>query len=258
MDKLEGKNAVITGSDSGIGRAIAIEFANNGANVVICYHSDETGAREAASKVEAAGQKAIIVKVDVGAETEVDNLFDIAISTFGKIHVLVNNAGVNTSHILVADMPTKTFDRTIKTNLYGPFFCSRKFAGHLREQNIKGKIINVSSVHEDIAVAGGADYNASKGGLKNFAKTLAIELAAEGTTVNNIAPGMILTPMNKAAMESREVREEASSHIPLNRPGKPEEVAKVALFLASADSDYVTGATYFIDGGLSLNVGQGA
>lgn len=258
MDKLEGKNVIITGSDSGIGRAIAIEFANNGANVVICYHSDETGAKEVASKIETAGQKAIIVKVDVGAETEVDNLFDTAIRAFGKIHILVNNAGVNSSHIAVADMPADVFDRTIKTNLYGPFFSSKRFIKHLREQQIKGRIINISSVHEDIVAPGGADYNASKGGLKNFSKTLAIELAAEGTTVNNIAPGMILTPMNKAAMESREVREEASSHIPLHRPGKPEEVAKLALFLASADSDYVTGATYFIDGGLSLNVGQGA
>jgi len=258
MDRLNGKVALITGSDSGIGQATAIAFAREGADVVICYHSDKEGAEETLREVQKLNRKGVVLQVDVSEEAAVETLFDEATAEMGKIDILVNNAAVNGSGIMVADMDTKVFDRTMRTNVYGPFFCSRRFIQHRRQNGGKGKIINVTSVHEEIVSAGTADYCASKGALRNFTRTLALELAEEGINVNNIAPGMILTPMNQKAMDDKETRDEASEHIPMKRPGNPEEIAHLAVFLASSDSDYVTGSSYFMDGGLSQYMGQGA
>jgi glucose 1-dehydrogenase len=199
-----------------------------------------------------------VIKLDVSDEQSVAAAFDAILQQFGQLDILVNNAGVNGSQIPVAEMPTKVFDTTIRTNLYGVFFCSRAYIQRLKKVNRKGKIINISSVHEEIAAPGNADYNASKGGIRNFMRTLALEVAADCIQVNDIAPGMILTPMNQEAMDDPAVRKEKASHIPMKRPGKPEEIAKLALFLASADSDYVTGSTFVMDGGLSQSMGQGA
>lgn len=258
MKKLEGKTALITGSDSGIGRAIAIEFARQGAAVIVTYYSDAAGAEKTAQDAKAAGSTAIVTRLDISDEDSVAHVFDLALDRYGRIDVLVNNAAVNGSGIPVAEMPTEVFDKTIRTNLYGTFFCSRKFVQYLKKTKQKGKIINISSVHEEIASAGNADYNASKGGVRNFTRTLALELAADGIQVNNIAPGMILTPMNQEAVDDPEIREEKEQHIPMGRAGRPEEIAKLALFLASPDSDYVTGSTYVMDGGLMQQLGQGA
>ncbi|QMU30052.1 SDR family NAD(P)-dependent oxidoreductase [Adhaeribacter radiodurans] len=258
MEKLKGKVALITGSDSGIGRATAIEFAKEGADVVICYHSDKEGAEETLTEVTKLQRKGLLLQVDISDEQSVEQLFADALKEFNTLDILVNNAAVNGSGIKVADMSTDVFDRTIRTNLYGTFFCSRAFIRHRQKQGGKGKIINVSSVHEEIVSAGTADYCASKAAVRNLTRTLALELAEDGINVNNIAPGMILTPMNQEAMDSKEVREEKSQHIPMKRPGNPEEIGKLAVFLASSDSDYVTGSSYFMDGGLSLFMGQGA
>ncbi|MEJ8802612.1 SDR family NAD(P)-dependent oxidoreductase [Pontibacter sp. H249] len=258
MDKLKGKVALITGSDSGIGQATAIEYAKEGADIIVTYHSDKEGAEETLQQVEKQNRKAIVLQVDISDEQKVEQLFEQALKEFGTIDILVNNAAVNGSGINVADMDTETFDRTIRTNLYGTFFCSRAFIRHRKQKGGKGKIINVSSVHEEIVSAGTADYCASKAAVRNLARTLALELAEDGINVNNICPGMILTPMNQEAVDDKETRKESEKNIPMKRAGKPEEIAKVALFLASADSDYVTGSSYFMDGGLSQNVGQGA
>jgi glucose 1-dehydrogenase len=258
MDKLKGKVALITGSDSGIGQAMAIEFAHEGADIIICYHTDKDGAQKTLKEVEKLNRKGIVQQVDISDEQQVEKLFAHTIQAFGAIDVLVNNAAVNGSGVHVADMDTEAFDRTIRTNLYGTFFCSRTFIRHRKQQGGKGKIINISSVHEEIVSAGTADYCASKAGIRNFARTLALELAEDGINVNNICPGMILTPMNQEAVNDKETRKKSEQHIPMKRAGKPEEIAKVALFLASPDSDYVTGSSYFMDGGLSQNVGQGA
>ncbi|MFD2245640.1 SDR family NAD(P)-dependent oxidoreductase [Pontibacter ruber] len=258
MAKLNGKVALITGSDSGIGQATAIAFAREGADVVVTYHSDKEGAEKTRQEVEKLNRKGIVLQVDVSDEQSVEKMFNQALSEFKTIDILVNNAAVNGSGINVADMNTETFDRTIRTNLYGTFFCSRRFIRDRRKAGGKGKIINVSSVHEEIVSAGTADYCASKAGIRNLTRTLALELAEDGINVNNICPGMILTPMNQEAVDDKEVREEKSEHIPMKRPGKPEEIANVAVFLASSDSDYVTGSSYFMDGGLSLHLGQGA
>lgn len=258
MQKLNGKVALITGSDSGIGQATAIEFAKEGADIVICYHSDKEGAEQTLQEVENLNRKGLILQVDVSQEQSVEDMFDQAIKEFGKLDILVNNAAVNGSGIKVADMDTAVFDRTMRTNVYGPFFCSRRFIRHRQQNGGKGKIINVTSVHEEIVSAGTADYCASKGAVRNLTRTLALELAEDGINVNNIAPGMILTPMNQEAVDNKKVRDEAAQHIPMKRPGNPDEIGKLAVFLASSDSDYVTGSSYFMDGGLSQYMGQGA
>ena len=258
MAKLEGKVAIVTGSDSGIGRAIAEAFGEQGATVVVTYNSDEEGANEAAVKMREKGTECEVFQLDVTDEQSISNVFDEVQETFGSIDILVNNAGVNGSDIFVSDMDTKTFDTCIKTNLYGPFFCCRKFL-QLRHGNKKGgKIINVSSVHEHLASAGNANYNASKGGLKNFSTSLALELAEKGINVNNIAPGMILTEMNAEAVADEKIRKQQEKNIPMKRAGEAGDIKAAAVFLASSDSDYITGATITIDGGLSINLGRGA
>ncbi|MBO9572800.1 MAG: SDR family oxidoreductase [Chitinophagaceae bacterium] len=258
MKPLEGKVALITGSDSGIGRAIAIEYARNGASVIITYHSDEEGAEEAEKSAEQAGGDAMVINLDVSDENSVAQVFEEIMKKYEKLDILVNNAAVNGSGIPLDEMSTEVFDKTIRTNLYGTFFCCRAFVKYLKQHKRKGKIINITSIHEEICQPGNADYNASKSGVRNLTRTLALELAAEGINVNNIAPGMILTPMNQEAMDNEKVRKEKEQHIPMQRAGKPEEIAKLALFLASADSDYVTGSTFVMDGGLMINMGQGA
>lgn len=256
--KLEGKVAIVTGSDSGIGRGIAEAFAEEGAIVVITYHSDEESAAETSKHLDERGHKNVFYQIDVGDENSVNQLFKQVHEEFGQIDILVNNAGVNGSNIPVSEMETKTFDLCLKTNLYGPFFCSRAYLKYWNKNQTTGRIINVSSIHEDVVNAGNADYNASKGGLKNFARSLAIELADKGITVNNIAPGMILTDMNKEAVDDASVRKEKEANIPMKRAGVVDDIKGAAVYLASEESSYVTGSTIFIDGALSIYLGQGA
>jgi glucose 1-dehydrogenase len=258
MKKLENKTALVTGSDSGIGKSIVIEFAKNGANVIICYHSDDEGAKEVLKSVEEQNVKAKLIQLDVSDEKDVEEKFSTIIEEFGGIDILVNNSGVNGSGIHIDEMETKTFDTTIKTNLYGTFFCSRKFIQHRKSTEKPGKIINISSVHEEINAPGNADYNASKAAIRNLMRTTALEVAPFGINVNNIAPGMILTPMNQKAVDDEETRKKAEKNIPLGRAGQPEEIAYLAVFLASEEANYVTGSTYVMDGGLMINIGQGA
>ena len=261
MITLENKTALVTGSDSGIGKAIAIEFAKHGARVIVCYYKDKEGARKTLELVNSSAQnggKAEMIQLDVSDEKDVEKKFNKVIKDFGGIDILVNNSGVNGSGILIDEMETKVFDLTIRTNLYGTFFCSRKFIQHCKAMKKPGKIINISSVHEEINAPGNADYNASKAGIQNLMRTIALEVAKFGINVNNIAPGMILTPMNQEAMDDDKVRKKAEKNIPLGRAGKPEEIAYLALFLASKEADYVTGSTYVMDGGLMINIGQGA
>ena len=258
MKKLADKTALITGSDSGIGQATAIRFAQKGANVVVVYHRDKESAENTARQVTDAGQEALVVQADVSDPEGAQALFDQALARFGTVDILVNNAGTNGAGKPVAEMPVEEFEQTIRTNLFGPFYMCRLFARHRKERGGKGKIINVTSVHEEIMSPETADYCASKGGLRNLTWTLALELARDGINVNNVAPGMILTPMNQEAIDDPEKRKKQEARIPMKRAGRPEEIAKLALFLASEDADYVTGSTYTMDGGLVRAVGQGA
>ncbi|WP_206025925.1 SDR family NAD(P)-dependent oxidoreductase [Hymenobacter metallicola] len=258
MQQLQDQVALITGADSGIGQATAIAFAQAGADIVICYHTDKDGAKETLAAVEQAGRRGIVIQADVSENQQVENLFAQAVREFSQLHILVNNAAAPGAKKNVADMEPAEFEKTIRTNLFGPFYFARLFIRHRQQQGGKGKIINVSSIHEEVVSAGTADYCASKGGLRNLTRTLALELAESGINVNNIAPGMIMTPMNQSAVDNPEERREKEQRIPMKRAGQPEEIAKLALFLASADSDYVTGSTYVMDGGFMRMVAQGA
>ncbi len=256
MKKLQGKTALITGSDSGIGLGIALEFAKEGANIVVCYHSNEEKGKDAAAQIEKEGVKTLLVKVSVEEEGDILTLFEKAIREFGSIDILVNDAGTNGAKKPVIDMSLEEFDRTIKSDLYGAFLTCRSFAQHRRSKGGKGKIINISSVHEEIMFTNAADYNAAKGGLRNLTRTLALELGDLHINVNNIGPGMIVTPMNKDLMNNPAAQKEKGEAVPLKRPGFPDEIGKLAVFLASDDASYITGATYFIDGGLMLKMGR--
>jgi glucose 1-dehydrogenase len=257
--QLQDRIALITGSDSGIGQATAIAFAQEGADVIVHYFDDAGGAEHTRLQVEAAGRRALVVQADISDEHQVDRMFDEAVQAFGRVDVLMNNAGVDASGDEVADLSTETFDKAIKTNLYGAFFCCRRYV-RLRKAASEqgGKIINVTSVHQNIPNAGGADYDCSKGALRMLTRTLALELAPLRINVNSLGPGMVLTPFNQAAIDDPDLLEEQVQSIPWKRAAQPEEIARLAVFLASSDSDYVTGATYFMDGGLMINLGQGA
>ena len=256
--RLAGKVALITGSDSGIGRATAAAFAEEGADVVITYLHDAEGAASTRKEVEAAGRKAIVVQLDISDETQVAAAFDRAVEAFGSIDILMNNAGVDASGTDVAELATEVWDTAMRTNVYGPFFCCRRFIQERKRHGGGGKIINVTSVHEDIPNAGGADYDCSKGAIRNLTRTLALELAPLKINVNSLAPGMVLTPFNQPAIDDPKLLEEQVQSIPFKRAAQPAEIARLALFLASSDADYCTGSTFTMDGGLAQNLGQGA
>ena len=256
--RLDGKIALITGSDSGIGQATAVEFAKEGADVVITYLDDADGADQTRVAVEAEDQRAIVVQCDVSDENQVAHLFDQALQAFGTLDILMNNAGVDASGKPVAELPTEIWDKAIRTNVYGYFFCCRRFAQLRTEAGGGGRIINVTSVHEDVPNPGGADYDCSKGAIRMLTRTLALELAPLKVNVNGLAPGMVLTPFNQPAIDDPKLLEEQVQSIPWKRAAEPAEIARLAVFLASPDADYVTGATFVMDGGLMRNLGQGA
>lgn len=256
--RLEGKTALITGSDSGIGQATAIEFGREGADVVVHYLHDHDGAERTKAKVQETGRRAVVVHGDISDEHQVETMFNAALAEFDTLDILMNNAGVDASGVPVADLDTETWDRAIRINVYGAFFCSRRFVRHRRDQGGHGKIINTTSVHQEVARAGGSDYDTSKGALLEFAKSLALEVAPMHLNVNNVGPGMVLTPFNQRAIDDPKYLDEQVQSIPWKRAAEPAEIAKVAVFLASDDADYVTGSTYFVDGGLMQNQGQGA
>ncbi len=256
--RLEGKVALITGSDSGIGQATAIEFAKEGADVVVHFLHDADGAEQTRTTVTAEGGKAIVVQADVSDEDQVASMFDQAVDTFGSIDILMNNAGVDASGTPVAELSTEVWDRAIRTNVYGYFFCCRRFAQLRLAAGGGGKIINVSSVHADNPNPGGSDYDCSKGAIRMLTRTLALELAPDNINVNSLAPGMVLTPFNQPAIDDPKLLEEQVQSIPMKRAAQPAEIARLAVFLASSDADYVTGSSYVMDGGLMINLGQGA
>lgn len=257
MGKLEGKVAIVTGSDSGIGQAIAIAFAREGASVLVTWHRDEAGAKETLARIEADGGRGIARPLEIADESSVEALFRAADAELGTVDILVNNAGMGEGGE-TADLPTEVFDRVLKTDLYGPFFCARAFIQRRRAAGGRGKIVNVTSVHDTIPSPRSIPYSAAKGGLLTVTRSLALELAPLKINVNAIAPGQIRTPMTEGRIQDPKRHAEEMENIPWGRPGEPEEVAILAVYLASDDADYVTGQNFVIDGGLEMNWGQGA
>jgi glucose 1-dehydrogenase len=255
---LTGKVAVVTGGDSGIGRAIAEEFAQHGADVLVTYLHDRAGAQETVRLIEKAGRRGMASHTDQRDPRAVAKLFEEVEAKLGTPFILVNNAGIGGADAEVAELDIEEWDRVIRTNLYGPFYCCQHFIRARRRAGGKGKIVNITSVHEEIPTPQGAPYGASKGALKNLTRTLSLELAKDRINANAIAPGLIRTPMTARRTENPEKMQEQLPRIPLRRPGEPWEVARLALYLASDDSDYVTGQSFVIDGGLEMNWGQGA
>ncbi|AGY60484.1 glucose 1-dehydrogenase [Gloeobacter kilaueensis] len=250
--KLEGKVALVTGGSQGIGQAIAIRLAQAGAAVVINYRSNPDGAKQTLSQVEAAGSRGLVVQADLASVEDIRRLVKESVAHFGTVDILVNNAGVEKN----ADFWTvseEDYDTVLDTNLKGVFFATQTFVQHLIEAKRPGKIVNISSVHEELPFPHFTSYCASKGGLKMMTRNLAIELAPFNITINNVAPGAIETPINTKLLNDPEKLNALLANIPLKRLGQPRDVAGAVLFLASTDADYITGTTLFVDGGLLWN-----
>jgi glucose 1-dehydrogenase len=255
---LNGLVAVVTGAESGIGQAIAAELARLGAIIAINYYKDKKAASKTLQLVNDNGSSGIIYQGDVSDYKQVKEFYKKVSTDLGAPYILVNSAGINATGIYVVDMDIEIFDRSLKTDLYGTFYHCKEFITLRKAAGGKGKIVNISSIHEDVAHAGGSAYCASKGGVRNLTRVLALEVSSLKINVNNIGPGMILTPMNQEDIDNPKKLKKAIKHIPLDRAGKPEEVAKLAAYLVSEDAAYATGQTFFLDGGLKINIGQGA
>jgi glucose 1-dehydrogenase len=252
MQSLAGKVAIVTGGGSGIGQAIAKRLGCDGAKVIIDYIGSEAGADETRQAVEACGSQGIVVQADVTKTEDDQRLVDTAWEKFGSADVLVNNAGMEKRSDFW-DTTEDEYDKVMAVNLRGPFFLTQAFVRRLRDAKRPGRIINISSVHEDMAFPGFTTYCCSKGGMRMMMRNLTVELGPLGITVNNIAPGAIATPINKALLEDKPKLDALLRNIPLGRLGTPEDVAGAVAFLASDDASYVTGATFLIDGGLMRN-----
>ncbi len=252
--QLENKVAVVTGSSAGIGKAIALAFAAEGAAVAVNYARNAEGAEEVVEKIEGDGGRALAVQADVSKPEDVRSLIQHAVREFGRLDVMVNNAGIE-HKMPFLETPLEVWEEVIAVNLTGPWLGCQEAAKQLVEQGGPGRIINVSSVHEDLPMPTNSPYCAAKGGLRMLMRTIAVELAPHGITVNNIAPGAIETPMDAPLEQNRGEMAELISEIPLGRMGKPEEVASLALYLASDASAYVTGSTFFVDGGMIRHAG---
>ncbi len=253
--KLSGKVALVTGSSQGIGAAIAIRLAEEGADIVINYHSHPEEAEAVKAQIESTGRRAVAIAADLGSVPSINQLISGGIAALGKLDILVNNAGVE-KNASFWDVTEAAYDFVLNTNLKGPFFATQAFVKHLQSRTSPGKIINISSVHEELPFPHFTSYCASKGGVKMMTRNLSIELAPFGITINNVAPGAIETPINTALLHDPAKLNALLQNIPLNRLGKPADVSSAVAFLASSEADYITGTTLVVDGGLTWNYSE--
>ena len=251
--RLKDKVALVTGANSGIGKAIAQRFAEEGAHVAVNFRAGHGHDAEVAEMVAALPTPSIGVPGDVSKRADVEKMIAQIVQNFGRIDIAVNNAGMEIKKPFL-DVTDDEWNRVLDTNLYGAFVVSQLAARQMVKQGQGGKLVFVSSVHEDIPFPQYTAYCASKGAIRMMMRNLAMELAPNKINCNNIAPGAIATPINQAVLDDPQAKKNAISEIPWGRFGKPEEVASVALFLASNESDYVTGSTYYIDGGMTQQV----
>jgi glucose 1-dehydrogenase len=258
MRGLKGKNVLVTGGTSGIGQAIAVRFAEHGANVAINYRRSPEEAAETeqqvmacVNKVQQEGVRDVLVQADVSNEDDVVRMLKDTLEQLGGIDVLVNNAGIQISRPS-EELSAEDFDRVLAVNLRGAFLCAREAIRSFLDAGTPGVIVNISSVHQLIPKPNYLGYSVSKGGMQNLTRTLALEYAGKGIRVNAIGPGATVTPINRAWVDDPVKREMVTSHIPMPRPGEADEMAGVTCFLASDDAAYITGQTIFVDGGLTL------
>lgn len=249
MARLKDHIAVITGSSSGIGQGIAVRFAQEGAHVVIDYVGHPDGADQTLDMVQKAGGEGVICQADVTKMSDIRKLIDTAWQTWGGCDILVNNAGMD-KRADFWDVTEADYDKVLAVNLKGPFFLTQYFVQKLLAANKPGRIINISSVHEDMVFPHFATYCISKGGLRMLMRDLAVELGPKNITINNIAPGAISTPINANLLNNKSELDALLKNIPLGRMGTVDDVAALTAFLASDEAAYITGSTYVIDGGL--------
>jgi glucose 1-dehydrogenase len=258
---LAGQPALVTGANSGIGKAVALGMAAAGADVVVNYVSNPEAAEGVAHEIEAMGRRALAIKADVSREDEVIAMFSKAVDYFGTLHIVCSNAGLQRDSPF-EQMTLEQWNTVIGVNLTGQFLCTREAAREFKRRGpvetisvATGKIICMSSVHQEIPWAGHANYAASKGGVMLLMKSIAQELAPHRIRVNSIAPGAIRTPINTAAWNTPEAYKDLMTLVPYKRIGEPDDIARAAVWLASDAADYVTGATLFVDGGMTLYPG---
>jgi len=247
-DKLVGKAAVITGGDSGIGRAVAIAYAREGADVLIAYLSEDEDAEETKRWVEQAGRKCVLVKGDLGNPAHCRAVIQKAVDAFGRLDILVNNAAFQMSRDSLEEVPDEEWIYTFNTNIHSQFFLSKAALPHMKPGSA---IVNTSSVNSDKAPPQLIAYSATKAAIANFTASLGQLVAEKGIRVNCVAPGPIWTPLIPATMPPEKVKSFGQS-VPMKRPGQPKEVATLFVFLASDDSSYVTGARYAVTGGTPI------
>ena len=253
--RLANKVAVVTGGDTGIGKAISLEMAREGADVMIDYVGDAAPANALIEEIENFGGKVAAFAADVSKPDDVDALIAQTNRHFGGLDILVNNAGIEQKHPFL-DTPFEVYAKIIDINLTGVWLCAQRAAKQMVKERHGGRIINISSVHEDLTMPTNAAYCASKGGVRMLMRTIAVELAPYGITVNNVCPGAVDTPMDAPLKRETKQYQALLSEIPLRRMAKPEEIAELCVFLASEAAAYVTGSSYMIDGGLMQQSGN--
>ena len=253
--RLQDKVAIVTGAATGIGQAIAVRFAREGAAVAIDYIGKPEVAANTQAQISSFGGKSVAVAADISKPDQVQNLIAAAVKAYGKLDIVVNNAGIE-KKLPFVDYPLEELQKILDVNLIGPFLVSQAAARQMIQQGRGGRLINISSVHEDLPMPNNAAYCVSKGGLRMLTRTIAVELAKDKITMNNIGPGAVFTPIDADVEAKPEMEKALMGEIPLNRWGKPEEIAGLAVYLASDEAAYITGSTYFIDGGMLRRSGS--
>jgi glucose 1-dehydrogenase len=248
--RLQGKTALITGGSSGIGRAIALAFGQEGADVAVHYHREQQEAEEVVKELQQWGRRAVALQADAAVVAEMQALVAQTVQALGRLDILVCSAGVEIQEPFL-EVTEAHYDLVLDVNLKGAYFVAQAAARQMVRQGGGGRLINISSIHEDVAFLHYSPYCLSKGGMRMFARTVCQELAPYGITINNIAPGAVATPINTQTLQNPQLLDALRAVIPLGRLAKPEEVASLAVYLASDDAAYITGSTYYIDGGMT-------